>query len=264
MPKGKAITIMKAGGGASIEVEVFPGDDAAHVCTSIAPHLGEPADGRYQLFGLKGNSIGGDIYEAVESGDRLSVAIMSIVCGAEADFGLEKEIAHLQRLKRILEDDLILPLRFDLQCITPTDWHRFHIPIRGIRSLIADPIETSDCVRANFTVAVEVPQEYPWAAIPHIKFLPPIPFHPHVYHTGAIAWFVRGPMPNLWLADWFCGVVDCLQWNQDTESVMKIDPSSPASSVALKWWQQNGRRLYEYVPPIDMGRLRSWVNRLRG
>jgi hypothetical protein len=75
MNDSKKVTIVRAGGTASVEVDIFPTDkDIGQFCTVVAPHLGLPPDGSYQLLGPDGNPIQGDLYKAVRQGDKLTLA----------------------------------------------------------------------------------------------------------------------------------------------------------------------------------------------
>ncbi len=74
MSEAKKVTIVRAGGTASAEVEIFPSDSVEQLITLAAPHLGLPADGSYQLLGSDGKPITGDLYKAVRAGDRLTLA----------------------------------------------------------------------------------------------------------------------------------------------------------------------------------------------
>lgn len=74
MNDSKKVTIVRAGGTASVEVEIFPSDKVEQLCTLVAPQLGLPAEGSYQLLGPDGNPIQGDLYKAVKAGDKLTLA----------------------------------------------------------------------------------------------------------------------------------------------------------------------------------------------
>ncbi|MCX5799946.1 MAG: hypothetical protein NTX17_00955 [Candidatus Eisenbacteria bacterium] len=80
MAEGKKVTIVRAGGTASAEVEIFPGDNAQQVCTLVAPQLGLPAEGSYKLLGSDGKPISGDatLDKLVQSGDKLTLARMEV------------------------------------------------------------------------------------------------------------------------------------------------------------------------------------------
>lgn len=73
MAEGKMITVQKPGGSSYTEIEVFPGDSVAQVCTMVAPELGLPAAGDNQLVGPDQNRIEGDVYKAVKPGDVLTL-----------------------------------------------------------------------------------------------------------------------------------------------------------------------------------------------
>ncbi len=181
-----------------------------------------------------------------------------------SDERFENEIKQLNRLKTLLEQDSILPLRFDLERLS-LDFRRFKLTIRGIKSLISNPNSGSSNTASTFIITVQVPSGYPWNAIPDIRFQQPIPFHPHVWPDGRICWgTANAPQPDLALADWIRGVVEYLQYNQDQGSLLRINPDSPANREATDWWQRNVASLSRYVPPIDIARLRRWIERSRG
>jgi len=179
------------------------------------------------------------------------------------DVRFKREMDHLLRLKTILDSDTILPLRFDVEPLS-LDLRRSKITIKGIRSLTGNPDQTAACTGDRFTITMEVPQGYPWNAIPNIRFGSPVPFHPHVWTNGGICWgTANAPQPDRWLADWFRGVVEYLQYNQDPVSMLRINPDSPANSSAMVWWQSKGSSISRYVTSIDMSRLRFWIDQLR-
>lgn len=181
-----------------------------------------------------------------------------------SDEDVKKEVRHLERLKKDLDADMRVPLRFDIQRGGIGD-RRLEITIRGIRSLVDDPSRTSDCVRATFTITVEIPPGYPWTEMPDIRFKSPIPFHPHIYTDGRICWgSTNKANPDFVLADWFRGVVEYLQYSQDPGSMLILNPNSPANSHAMQWWKGNRGTVTKYVPPIDMARFRALVDRSRG
>lgn len=181
-----------------------------------------------------------------------------------SDERFKNEISQLIKLKTILEKDSILPLRFDVERLS-LDYRRFKLTIRGIKSLVSNPDSSSLSTGSSFIIIVQVPSGYPLTAIPDIRFQQPIPFQPHVFTDGRICWG-SGSVPqfDLTLADWIRGVVEYLQYNQDQGSLFKIGPTSPANKEAMDWWQRNQRNISRYVPPIDIGRLRLWINRSRG
>ncbi len=74
MADAKKVTVFRAGGTSSAEVEVSPGDNAEQLCTLAAPKLGFPEDGHYQLLGPDGNPIKGDVYKVAKDGDKLTLA----------------------------------------------------------------------------------------------------------------------------------------------------------------------------------------------
>lgn len=166
-----------------------------------------------------------------------------------SDERFENEIKQLNRLKTLLEQDSILPLRFDLERLS-LDFRRFKLTIRGIKSLISNPSSGSSNTASTFIITVKVPSGYPWYAIPDIRFQQPISFHPHVFPDGRICWGTDNnkPQPDLFLADWIRGVVEYLQYNQDQGSLLKMNPSSPANGTAMDWWQTNARNISDYVP----------------
>lgn len=170
------------------------------------------------------------------------------------------EFNQLIKLKSLLENDAILPLRFDIERLT-LEGKKFKLVISGITCLVNNPEQTA----RTFTLTVEVPSGYPNTAIPNIKFQDCIPFHPHIFPGGSICWGTGSvPQPDLILADWIRGVVEYLQYNQDRGSMLKINHDSPANRDARDWWQRNKRNISHYIPPIDMNRLRFWINQSRG
>lgn len=173
------------------------------------------------------------------------------------------EITQLTRLKVVLDSDSVLPLRFDIQRLS-LDHRRFKLIIRGIQSLIRNPSFSSSSATANsFTLMVTVPLGYPWTQIPDIKFQDPVPFHPHIWQDGRVCWGTSNtPQPDLTLSDWLYNVIEYLQYNQG--ALLRMNPYSPANRDALEWWQGNKQSISRYVPPIDMARLRLWIDRLRG
>ncbi len=175
-----------------------------------------------------------------------------------------REIQHLLRLKEILEHDTVLPLRIEIRRQS-LGFRRFIVTITGIRSVVLPRSGVEPSTANRFVVEVSVPSGYPHNAIPHIRFQAPIPYHPHVYRSGEICWGTGNtPQLDLWLADWIRAVIEYLQYNQDPGSALRINPRSPANGEALRWWRQHQRSLRRYVPPIDMGRLRRWIDATRG
>ena len=74
MEEKKKVTIVRAGGTSSTEVDIFPSDTVAQIITLVAPRLGLPAEGSYQLLGSDGNPITGNLYKAIRDGDKLTLA----------------------------------------------------------------------------------------------------------------------------------------------------------------------------------------------
>jgi ubiquitin-protein ligase len=172
----------------------------------------------------------------------------------------KNELKQILRLKTLLDGDTVLPLRFE---ITPESLNlrRFRLTLSGVTSLAGSSHRTAN----KFILLVEVPAGYPRTAIPNIRFVDPIPFHPHVYESGKICWgTVSSPQVDLFLVDWLRGVIEYLQYDQDQGSLLRIDPTSPANSTAMEWWLANSRRISSFVRPIDLSRLRFWINRSRG
>lgn len=181
-----------------------------------------------------------------------------------SDERFKNEINHLFKLRSVLENDLFLPIRFDIER-SSLDFRRFKLTVRGIKSLISNPDSGSSNTATAFAITVEVPLGYPWTAIPDIRFQKNIPFHPHVWSDGRICWGSgSAPQPDLALADWIRGVLEYLQYNQDQGSFLQINPNSPANKEAMDWWQRNKDNISRYVPKINMARLRSWIDRTRG
>jgi hypothetical protein len=79
----KKVTVVRAGGGASVQVDLIPGETADQVITTALPHLGLAAQGTYRLLGPAESQLTGDVYQAVKDGDKLTVAqteIGGVVC----------------------------------------------------------------------------------------------------------------------------------------------------------------------------------------
>lgn len=74
MADSKKITVMRAGGSASIETDVVPGETAEQLCTLVAPDLGLPMGGAYRVLAADGYQVTGDVYNAVKDGDTLTLA----------------------------------------------------------------------------------------------------------------------------------------------------------------------------------------------
>jgi ubiquitin-protein ligase len=155
----------------------------------------------------------------------------------------KNELEQVLRLKALLDGDTVLPLRFE---ITPESLNlrRFRLTLSGVTSLA---LAGSSHRNANkFILSVEVPPGYPRTAIPNIRFVDPIPFHPHVHKWGEICWGTgNSPRVDLFLVDWLRGVIEYLQYNQDQGSLFRIEPESPANKTAMEWWLVNSRYLYE-------------------
>lgn len=178
------------------------------------------------------------------------------------DIRLENELKHLTRLKNILDKDTILPIRFEIQKKS-LDFRTFSITITGIKSLIKNPKLTSNYSAQRFNTTWNIPIGYPWTRYPNIIFVSPIPYHPHIYTSGAICWgSLSGPQPDYALADWFRFIIEFLVINEN--SLMKINTNSPANHDATKWWKSNNYLLYKYITRLDMPRLRFWIDRTRG
>lgn len=73
MEDTKRINVVRAGGTASTEVAILPGDNVEQLCTLAAPELGLPPDGSLQLHGPDGNPIKGDLYKVVKDGDTFTL-----------------------------------------------------------------------------------------------------------------------------------------------------------------------------------------------
>lgn len=176
----------------------------------------------------------------------------------------QNEINHLMKIKTILDQDVNLTLRFEIERLS-LDFRRFKVTIRGLQSLINNPNNSTRPVSDNFQIIVEVPSGYPWLAIPNIKFNPPIPFHPHIHKDGRICWgeTYNSPQPDLTIVDWIRGVVEYLQYNQDEGSFLRIG-GSPANSAAMDWWIENSKNLECYIPKINLRRFITWIDRTRG
>lgn len=176
----------------------------------------------------------------------------------------QTELNQLMKLRRVLETDTILPLRFDIQRLK-LNYRHFKVTIKGLTSLVLESGSARPGTASTFIINVQVPTGYPFHAIPKITFEHPIPFHPHIFTHGGICWGSgNNASPDLTLADWIRGVVEYLQYNQDQASMLRMNPASPANREAMGWWQSNGTRVSRYVPPINMARFRVWIDRTRG
>jgi ubiquitin-protein ligase len=172
-----------------------------------------------------------------------------------------REIAQLPRLQGLLATDTVLPLRIEFERKSLDSRHST-IKLQGVSGLVRNPTETKNATSSTFTIDLRVPSAYPWHAIPQIQFVGTVPFHPHVFRDGRICWGTADkPQPDLMLVDWLARVVEYLQFNQS--SLIGINPNSPANGEALRWWQSNSSRISRYVPPVDLGRLRFWVNQAK-
>lgn len=174
---------------------------------------------------------------------------------------LSREISQIARLQRLLEEDTVLPLRIKFERRT-LDSRESRITLSGIRGLVGVPARPGDATRNEFVIHLQVPPEYPWHRIPNIQFIGNIPFHPHVWANGTICWGTAGnPQPDLMLVDWLARIVEYLQFNQT--SLIGVNPNSPANGNALSWWQGHRNRLADFVPPIDLARLRFWMEQAK-
>ncbi len=165
------------------------------------------------------------------------------------------EINHLLTLKELLDNDSILLLRFSVKPGS-LDFRRFELIMSGLEGLITSPSDSSSYKRTSFSISVEVPPGYPLLSIPLIKFLQPIPFHPHIFTTGNICWGTgNAPQLDLCLVDWFLRVVEYIAYVKTW-----INPDSPANGSAMRWWIANKRSVDRYIQPINLSRLRVWVD----
>lgn len=170
------------------------------------------------------------------------------------------ELKQLLRLKTLLDGDKVLPLRFEITSES-LNLRRFRLTLRGVTSLVENSSRTAD----RFTLLVEVPDAYPESRIPKISFVDPKPFHPHVHPWGEICWGTRySPQIDLFLVDWFRGVIEYLQYDQDGGSLLRIDARSPANNAAMNEWLADPQRIYALIKPLDLPRFRYWINRSRG
>lgn len=74
MDEMKKVTVIKGGGGASVEAELIPGETVQQFCKAVAPSLGLPENGDLQLLSAEGKPIIGDLYKLVKDGDELTLA----------------------------------------------------------------------------------------------------------------------------------------------------------------------------------------------
>ena len=172
------------------------------------------------------------------------------------------EIAHLARLKILLDSDTVLPLRLGIQRLS-LDHRRFKLEIKGMSSIILDPSLSSSAISRSFNLLVNVSLAYPWSEIPNIRFQDPIPFHPHIWEDGRICWGTSNdPQPDMMLADWVRSVVDYLQYHRD--SLLQVNMNSPANHDALAWWENHRNEISAFIPAINRARLINLIERSRG
>lgn len=175
---------------------------------------------------------------------------------------LINERQQLMRFKTMLDKDSVLPVRF--QILKPSlDFTTFQITITGIRSLISKPTSGSSCTSSTFNLTWRLPVGYPWGAYPAINFEPPVPFHPHIFESGSICWgSANKAEPDLTLADWLGRIIEYLIYNQN--SLVRMNPASPANRSANDWWSVYKSQLPNYVTNVDMNRIRFWIENTRG
>ena len=168
----------------------------------------------------------------------------------------QNELRQLRRLKDLLDGDIVLPLRIQIERKS-LDSRKLEVTLTGITSLVGPSHQSC----SSFTLSTEISPEHP-NVNPTFRFLPPIPFHPHVWiDRGAICWGTRNTLQkDLCLVDWVLGVIEFLQFNQDVGCFLVIDRNSLANKDAWNWLESNKRNLARYVPRIDMARLRYFVN----
>jgi len=70
----KRITVLRGGGTASAEAEIIPDQTVDQFIPLVAPKLGLPETGTYQLLGANGSPIIGNLYKAVNAGDKVQLA----------------------------------------------------------------------------------------------------------------------------------------------------------------------------------------------
>jgi hypothetical protein len=69
----KRITVLKAGGTASIPVEIIPDETVDQLIQAVAPRLGFPEDGIFLLFSATASPITGNVYDAVSAGEKVTL-----------------------------------------------------------------------------------------------------------------------------------------------------------------------------------------------
>lgn len=74
MAEMKKVTVIKGGGGASVQAELIPGETVQQFCKAVAPNLGLPEDGDLQILTADGKPITGDLYKSAKDGDELTLA----------------------------------------------------------------------------------------------------------------------------------------------------------------------------------------------
>jgi hypothetical protein len=71
----KRITVFRAGGTAAIEnADVILDQTVDQFISLVAPKFGLPETGTYQLLGANGSPITGNLYKAVNTGDKVTLA----------------------------------------------------------------------------------------------------------------------------------------------------------------------------------------------
>lgn len=70
----KKITVLRGGGTTSAEAEVIPNETVDQLIKLVVPKLGWPEDGSYELLGANGSPIKGDVYKAVNAGDKVQLS----------------------------------------------------------------------------------------------------------------------------------------------------------------------------------------------
>ncbi|MHB8807211.1 MAG: hypothetical protein ACYC59_06485 [Anaerolineaceae bacterium] len=172
------------------------------------------------------------------------------------------ELEQLFRLKNLLDEDRVLPIRFDVNRKS-LDFHWFEIVIHGLDSPIINNIKPK--VIKDFFIDFTIPPGYPWDSLPHLIFIKNIPFHPNIYTSGNICWGDLGysSQPDLHLVDWFGLSIDLLQFTQEKEGFIVLNSGSPANVSASTWWNGNKFRINQLITKIDIVRLRFWIDKSR-
>jgi ubiquitin-protein ligase len=173
---------------------------------------------------------------------------------------IRNEVSQLLRLKKILDADKKLPVRIDIERRGLT-FSSFLLRLRGVEGLIAVPRAGTGWKTSAFNLDVTLPPGYPNSADPQFTFHPPIPFHPHIWPHGSFCWGdVMDSKVDMSLVDWVVKTIEFINW---TESIVARDDPG-ANREAKQWWEAHkGQATRHYLIPVDLARLRFFVNNVK-